>query len=342
MLNLSTNRYTRLMFSLLNFLDSDGSTSRETSSETVPSQIGWSRFFPFLFLHAGMLGVIWCGWSWFAVGLALALYWVRMFAITAFYHRYFSHRSFKTGRIQQFVFAVWAMTSVQRGPLWWASHHRLHHQKSDQPEDPHSPLQKGFFRAHIGWMAIPENLITYYERVQDWCRFPELVFLNRFDWIVPLLYAVALYGLGVWLQLTQPNWHTNGFQLLIWGFFISTVLLFHGTCTINSLAHQFGSRRYPTTDTSRNNFWLALITLGEGWHNNHHQYQFTARQGFYWWEIDVTYYILKGMSWVGLVSELRPVPRQAYAVESVLPASHAILSAHANTHGGVEPEKVVV
>lgn len=288
---------------LLKLVDSGLQTTKKSD---------WTRFIPFVFLHAGIIGVFWSGWSVTAVALAFFLYWARMFAITAFYHRYFSHRAFKTSRLNQFFFAVWAMLSVQRGPLWWASHHRLHHRVTERDEDPHSPVRHGLFWSHIGWMADPANMQTNYDRVKDLARYPELVFLNRFDWLVPLVFSVILYAVGDWLGARYPQLHTSGFQWIVWGFFISTVALFHGTCTINSLAHLFGSRRYDTPDESRNNFWLALITLGEGWHNNHHQYSATARQGFYWWEIDVTYYILKLMSAVGLIHGLNPVPAQAY------------------------------
>ncbi len=306
------------MSTILKILDSDYSVKDPSTvaSPSNPSEWSqeWSRWIPFAFLHGGMLGVFVCGWSPFVVGLTLALYWVRMFAITAFYHRYFSHRTFQTGRLQQFIFAVWAMTSVQRGPLWWASHHRRHHRYSDQPGDPHSPVRESLLQSHIGWMTVPANLQTDYTLIKDWTRFPELVWLNRFDWVVPALYAIALYALGAWLESAFPGLGTNGLQCLIWGFFVSTVILFHGTCTINSLSHKFGSRRYNTPDDSRNNPWLAILTLGEGWHNNHHFYQNSVRQGFFWWEYDVTFYILKLMSWVGLVHSLNPVPAEAYVV----------------------------
>ena len=136
----------------------------------------------------------------------------------------------------------------------------------------------------------------------------ELRFLDRFDILVPVALAVFLFLLGGWLETRAPGLGTNGPQLLIWGFFVSTVVLFHATVTINSLAHVWGKRRYQTRDDSRNNLWLALLTLGEGWHNNHHHYPASTRQGFYWWEIDITFYLLKAMSWVGLVWDLKPVP----------------------------------
>lgn len=271
-------------------------------------RIAWLRVVPFIGLHLACLGVIWVGVSAFAVAVAVALYLVRMFAITGFYHRYFSHRAFKTSRPLQFVFALIGASSVQRGPLWWAAHHRHHHRHSDQPGDLHSPVQHGFWRSHMGWFMTPRAFPIDFEVIPDLARHPELRFLDRFDILVPVALAVFLFLLGGWLETHAPGLGTSGPQLLIWGFFVSTVVLFHATVTINSLAHVWGKRRYATRDDSRNNLWLALLTLGEGWHNNHHHYPASTRQGFYWWEIDITFYVLKAMSWVGLVWDLKPVP----------------------------------
>ena len=269
-----------------------------------------ARYFSLIFLHAGCLAVIWVGWSWFAGLVALALYFSRMFAITAFLHRYFSHRTFKTNRFLQFLFAVAASTAVQRGALWWAAHHRKHHHESDQKKDIHSPHTHNFLWSHIGWIASPKNFSTDYDAIKDFSKYPELVFLNRFNKLVPGLMAIGLYFLGDWTATQWPALGTSGWQIVVWGFFISTTVLFHGTATINSLAHLYGKRRFDTGDHSRNNLWLSLITLGEGWHNNHHYYMHSSRQGFYWWEIDPTYYGLKIMSWLGLVYDLKPVPEQ--------------------------------
>jgi len=277
-----------------------------------PPKVDWARCLPFVFLHVMCFGVIWVGWSWVAVGVCIGLYFIRMFAITGLYHRYFSHRTFKTSRWCQFAFAVLGNSAVQRGPLWWAAHHRHHHQHSDMPEDAHSPIQHGFIWSHIGWITAKRNFSTNLAAVPDLARFPELRFIDRFDIVVPILLALALFFLGVILAHVAPELGTSGFQMLVWGFFISTVALFHGTCTINSLAHVFGRRRFETTDTSRNSFLLSLITLGEGWHNNHHHYQSTVRQGFYWWEFDPTYYTLVMLSWLGLVSDLKPIPARVF------------------------------
>jgi stearoyl-CoA desaturase (delta-9 desaturase) len=252
--------------------------------------------------------VVFVGFSWFALAVAALLYVVRMFAITGFYHRYFSHRAFRTSRILQFTFGLIGASSVQRGPLWWAAHHRHHHRHADQPPDLHSPIQQGFWKSHMGWFMTPRAFGIDWKAIPDLAKYPELRFLDRFDILVPVALAAALMLLGSVLERYLPGLGTNGPQLLVWGFFVSTVVLFHATVTINSLAHVWGKRRYATRDDSRNNIWLALITLGEGWHNNHHHYPASVRQGFYWWEVDVTWYLLKAMSWLGLVWDLKPVP----------------------------------
>ena len=281
---------------------------KSSEQDNNVDRVDLARCLSLVVLHLGCLGVIWVGWSWFAITIAMALYFIRMFSVTAFLHRYFSHRSFKTSRFMQFIFAVMASTALQRGALWWASHHRKHHQQSDGKDDVHSPNAKGFVWSHIGWLTSSKNFATDYTVIKDFAKFPELVFLNRYNKLVPVLMALGLYFLGAWAASEWPILQTSGTQVLIWGFFISTTVLFHGTSTINSLAHIFGNQRFKTGDQSRNNFWLTLITLGEGWHNNHHHYMYSARQGFYWWEIDPTYYGLKVMSWLGIIYDLKPVP----------------------------------
>lgn len=285
----------------------------EPATTEASAGIDWLRAVPFVLMHVGCLAVIWVGVSTTAVLVAAALYAVRMFAITAFYHRYFSHRTFEAPRAVQFIFAVIGASSVQRGPLWWAAHHRHHHRHADQPQDPHSPRQGGFWRSHLGWFLSNGAFATDLKRVPDLAKFAELRWLDRFDTVIPLLLAAGLYGLGAVLERVSPGLHTSGMQLLVWGFFISTVLLFHATVTINSLAHRFGSRRFQTRDDSRNNFWLALLTFGEGWHNNHHFFPGTVRQGFRWWELDMTWYGLRAMAALGLVKDLKPIPEWVLA-----------------------------
>ena len=291
----------------------DASSDHEEVDSHGKDKVDWGRVFPFLALHASCLFVFVVGWSWVAVGVAVGMYYLRMFAITAGYHRYFSHRSFRTSRFLQFCLAALGSSAAQRGPLWWAAHHRHHHEFSDEPEDLHSPRQKGFVWSHVGWVLDRTNFATRLERVKDFSKFPELRFLDRFDIIAPTVLGISMFLLGVALEAYAPGLGTNGWQMLVWGFVVSTIALYHGTFTVNSLAHVFGSRRFNTKDDSRNSFLIALITLGEGWHNNHHHYPASARQGFYWWEIDVSYYILKALSYVGLVWDIRPVPERALA-----------------------------
>ncbi len=288
----------------------DSSVAASDVDDLDDRRIDLLRCAPFVAMHLACLGVIWVGVSWIAVVVAALLYVVRLFAVTGFYHRYFSHRTFRTSRAFQFVMAVVGSSAVQRGPLWWAAHHRHHHKHSDQNPDHHSPTLRGFFMSHVGWFMTRAGFATKSRLVRDWGRFGELKLLDRFDWLVPLLLAAGTFGLGALLARVAPSLGTSGLQMLVWGFFISTVALYHVTYTINSLAHRFGRQRFPTDDDSRNNLWLALVTFGEGWHNNHHHYPASARQGFYWWEIDLTYYTLRLLSWTGLIWDLRPVPQR--------------------------------
>jgi len=286
----------------------DDEAGRPELTSANPDRVDWLRILPFLALHVLCLGPLWVGWSWAAIGVAIGMFAIRMFAITGGYHRYFSHRTYRTSRAMQFALAVLGSMAAQRGPLWWASHHRRHHRCADTPEDVHSPLQHGFLWSHVLWLTTPRNFVTEVDRVRDWAKYPELRFLNRFSIITPALTAAALYGLGEALGVLAPASGANGVQMAVWGFVISTVVLYHATFTINSLDHMVGRRRYETPDGSRNNWILALLTFGEGWHNNHHRYPGSTRQGFYWWELDLTYYILRVLSWLGLVRGLRTVP----------------------------------
>jgi stearoyl-CoA desaturase (delta-9 desaturase) len=259
----------------------------------LSERIDWVTSTPFVLMHvAAVVGLFVFPITFNALALCIGLYYARMWAVTTAYHRYFSHRSFKTSRWFQFVLALIGSTTLQKGVLWWAAHHRDHHRFSDMPEDIHSPVQRGFWWSHVGWIMAPKYEDTKYDRIRDFTKYPELVWLNTY-WIVPIvLYSTGLYLFGGW-------------SAFYWGFVVSSVILWHGTFTVNSLAHVWGKRRYKTGDDSRNNFWIALITMGEGWHNNHHYYQVSARQGFFWWEVDASYYILKVLEKAGIVWDLR-------------------------------------
>jgi len=254
-------------------------------------------------IHASCLLALWVGVSTDALLLFAATFSLRMLGITGAFHRYFAHRTYKTSRPFQFVLAVLGTMATQKGPLWWASHHRTHHRFSDQPgKDVHSP-KDGFYHAHQGWIFDGRWDATDLKQIRDFAQYPELVWLNRWHFVPPAALALLCFAVG-------------GLAGVIWGFSISTVVLWHLTYSINSLAHLWGTRRYDTADTSRNNALLGLLTFGEGWHNNHHHFAASARQGFFWWEIDVTYYVLRALAAVGLVWDLREPPARVIRGES--------------------------
>jgi stearoyl-CoA desaturase (Delta-9 desaturase) len=284
----------------------------DAGPEDRPQLINVVKQAAFWLVHAACLFAFVTGVSPIALVVCAFLYVVRMFAITGGYHRYFSHRTYEVSRPFQFILACLGASAAQKGPIWWASHHRHHHRHSDTPEDIHSPIIHGIYYAHIGWVLSSEFLKPRLELVKDLLAFPELRLLERFNMVPAILLAVATYLLGVWLGASFPSLHTSGFQMLIWGFFISTVLVYHGTFCINSFTHLIGKKRFNTTDSSRNNLMLALITLGEGWHNNHHRYPGSERQGMYWWEIDISHYILCLLKRIGLVRNLREYPERIY------------------------------
>jgi len=266
----------------------------------------------FVGIHVACLLVIWVGVSWTAVAVCAFLYFIRMFAVTAGYHRYFAHRTYKTSRVFQFLIGFVGAAALQNGPLWWAAHHRNHHRYSDTEHDVHSPVVGGPWWAHVGWI-LSKQFSGYDENlVRDLSKFPEIRWLQRYFVVAALLMGATLFALGAFLEQAAPQLHTTGAQLLVWGGFVSTTILYHAVFTINSLSHMYGSRRFNTSDDSRNNWILAIITLGEGWHNNHHRFLASERQGFYWWEIDISHYILKTLSFVGVVWDLKTPPQSIY------------------------------
>lgn len=258
--------------------------------------------------HLGCFGVIWTGVSPAALTVALALYVVRGFGVTAGYHRLLAHRSFSTGRPVQFLLALAGSLATQGGPLWWVAHHRSHHRYTETEKDIHSPRTQGFWRSHIGWMLSAESFRENGANARDLYRVPELKFLQQhYAWIV-LGQGVAIYGLGEGLAALGVQ--TSGAQMLVWAYFIATVALWHATFMVNSVCHLWGSRPFDAEDTSTNNWLVALLALGEGWHNNHHKFAYSARHGLEWWQFDLTWLLLRGMEKLGLVSELRlPRPR---------------------------------
>jgi stearoyl-CoA desaturase (delta-9 desaturase) len=277
----------------------------------------------FFLIHLGCLAVIWVGFSWTAFAICFGLYVVRMFGITGAYHRYFSHRSYQTSRWFQFCLAFLGCSAAQKGPLWWASHHRHHHKHSDTEEDIHSPGISGLWWSHVGWVLSADYLQYDKNLIKDFTKYPEIRWIDENHFIAPLALIAALFGLGFYLQAFHPGLGTTPMQIFIWGFCVSTSFLYHGTFVINSLTHMWGTRRFNTSDESRNSFILAIITLGEGWHNNHHRYPGSERQGMYWWEIDISHYTLRFLSLFGLVWDIRTHPERLYEEAISLEATPA-------------------
>jgi len=288
-------------------------TRSETPVTSGPSgSPGGARVgIPFVLVHLGVLAVVVVGWSWAALCGAAVLYVVRMLGITVFYHRGFSHRAFTMRRSVQLAGAFLGAAAAQRGPLWWAATHRVHHRFTDRPGDPHSPVVDGIFHSHVGWLFRPPPHPP--ARVADLSRFPELRFMDRYHYVAPALTAVGAFGAGVALGRLDPGLHTSGPQMLVWGFFVSTTLLYHATFSVNSVAHRFGRRRFSTKDASRNNGLVAALTLGEGWHNNHHRSPASARQGLGRFELDPSWWCIRALVALHLVESPRPVPAQIWA-----------------------------
>lgn len=268
----------------------------ETSRPRFASAANRLSNVPLALLHLTPFAALLTGVDGTALALCGTCYLVQMFGITAGYHRYFSHRAYKTGRVFQFVLAWLGCTACQKGPLWWAAHHRLHHRHTDTPADPHSPVAGGVWWAHVGWLLRPECEPTRWSAVRDWVRYPELRWLGRCYVVPPLVSAGVCYAVGGWAGL-------------VWGAGVSTLLSLHAAFLVNSVCHLWGRRRYPTADASRNNLFVAVLTLGEGWHNNHHHCQGSARQGFRWWEVDATYYMIRLLNGVGVVWGVRQPSR---------------------------------
>jgi len=263
-------------------------------------------------IHMVPLLAIFTGATAFDWTVAIVLYFLRMFFVTGFYHRYFSHHTFKTSRWFQFIMAFLAETSMQKGVLWWGAHHRVHHRYSDQAADPHSMKLYGFWYSHIGWILGPDFKETEFAGIKDFSKYKELVWLNKYYIVPPITLMVIVMVLGgivnggsIMAAFSVPG----GLSTLFIGYFLSTVVLYHGTFSINSIMHKLGKQRYESGDESKNSALLALITLGEGWHNNHHYYMSSTRQGFFWWEFDITYYLLKVLSWFGLIWDIKEVPK---------------------------------
>jgi stearoyl-CoA desaturase (delta-9 desaturase) len=307
---------------------SDNIDNADVQTADAHDDIMYPSTLPFIVLHFSCFAAFWSGITWQAVAIGVTLYWLRMFAITAGYHRYFSHRAYSTSRLFQFVLAFLAQSTTQKSVLWWAAKHRHHHLHSDTPHDVHSPRHKGFFYSHVGWIFYRQHDLTDLVKVADFAAFPELKWLHRFEQVPAVILALICFLIGGWSGLVV-------------GFVWSTVLLYHATFCINSLAHVHGRKRYVTGDDSRNNWLLAFFTMGEGWHNNHHAYQSSARQGFRWWEIDVTFYVLRALSLFRVVRDLKTPPAEVLRNEQRL-GSRVINRAADELVAWFNPERIAL
>jgi stearoyl-CoA desaturase (delta-9 desaturase) len=260
-------------------------------------------------MHLACLGVFLVGFSWPALWVAIAMYVIRGMGVTTGYHRLLAHRSYKTNRFIQFVVATAGGLAMQGGPLWWVAHHRAHHRDTDKEGDIHSPVTKGMWQSHMGWMMSNEAFHEQGSNSRDLFKYPELKFLQRhYVWIL-VLQMLGLYALGSLLSLWYPDTSINGLQCLVWGFFVSTVFLWHVTFSVNSVCHRWGSQDYDSNDASTNNWIIGILGFGEGWHNNHHFYPSSARHGLKWWQVDVTWILIRGLCLVGLASDPK-IPKE--------------------------------
>lgn len=291
-----------------------------TAASAQSRRLAWAVTSIMTAVHVACLGLIYTGISKVGAVVGLVMYCIRGLGVTAGYHRLLAHRSFKAGRLVQFVLAFCGSLAAQGGPLWWVSHHRTHHRHTETAEDPHSPVAHSFWRAHMGWMFQPESYRQTATNIKDLMKFPEIRFLQRHYLLILIAQVAALFGLGALLNATFPELGTSGLEFVFLGFALSTVLLWHGTFMVNSVCHRWGKRPYGQRNESTNNLWVALLTFGEGWHNNHHRFASSARHGLRWWQIDPTYYLLRFLSLLGLVSDLklpsRNVQQQAALTQS--------------------------
>ncbi|HZU78825.1 MAG TPA: acyl-CoA desaturase [Acidimicrobiales bacterium] len=285
----------------------------------------WLSAIPFLLFHLVPLLAFVTGMSLKSLVLAAVLYVTRMFFVTAGYHRYFAHKTYSMNRVAQCLMAIGGITAAQKGPLWWAAHHRAHHRYADTDRDPHSP-RGGFWWSHVGWILSREWKGTDTSLITDLTRYPELRVVDRLQWLGPWALGVLCYVIDGWTGVVVG---------LAW----STVALWHATFSVNSLAHLIGRRRYATPDDSRNSWLIALATLGEGWHNNHHHYPMAARQGFRWWELDISFYVLKLLQGLGITRGLKKVPAKARVSRLIGSAASAASAAKAKAVEAAEVAK---
>jgi stearoyl-CoA desaturase (delta-9 desaturase) len=257
-------------------------------------RLNWTTTIVMILFHLGAVAALFV-FSWKAFAVAVFLYWMTVgLGISLGYHRLHTHRSYKTPKLLEYFFAVCGASTLEGGPIFWVATHRIHHQKSDHEGDPHSP-RDGAWWSHVGWILLGEakhnntRLLSKY--APDLAKDPFYVWLNNYHWVPVLVLAVILYA-------------TGGIPFVLWGICMRIVVGLHATWLVNSATHMWGSRRFDTHDDSKNNWWVALLTFGEGWHNNHHAHPTSARHGLAWYEVDISWISLKVMKFLGIAKSV--------------------------------------
>ena len=245
------------------------------------------------------------GFHWAGVAIFGANYVVGALSITVGFHRYISHKSLKTNRVCQLVIGFLGCCQLQGGPIAWSTIHRHHHRASDKQQDLHTPTH-GFYQSHYGWLLNPKTYeVAFGSGVSDLNKYKELIWLDRYNFIPPVIYFVCLWSGGEWYSRQHPETFIDGWYVLFWGGILRVVGLWHVTWSVNSVCHIWGRRDFATKDESKNNLWIALLSLGEGWHNNHHKYPSSARNGFGWMQPDVSYYFILLMKRLRMAKDIR-------------------------------------
>lgn len=270
------------------------------ASTTTKPQFNWYHILFFAPLHLGaLLALFPAFFSWKAVGVALLLYWVTGgLGITLGFHRLLTHRSFATPKWLEYFLALCGTLACQGGPFDWVGIHRQHHLHSDQELDPHDS-NKGFWWSHINWMFYNSpGLDEVPKFIKDIADDPVYQFLHKNMVFLQVCLGLFLLWLGGW-------------SFVVWGVFVRLVFVWHCTWFVNSATHKFGYRTYESGDRSTNCWWVALLTYGEGWHNNHHAFQYSARHGLKWWEIDLTWMTIQLLQALGLATNVKLPPEKA-------------------------------
>ena len=258
-------------------------------------RVNWLVTIILALVHTGAVAALFL-FNWRAFASAVLLVWIATgFGISLGYHRLHTHRSYKVPRLLEYFFAVCGTVTLEGGPIFWVAVHRIHHQKSDQPGDPHSP-REGAWWSHMGWILFGEakhnNTRLMAKYAPDLAKDRFYVWLNDYHWIPPVIVGLMLLVVG-------------GLPMFLWGGCLRTVVGLHATWAVNSVTHLWGSRRFATRDDSRNNWWVALFTFGEGWHNNHHAHPSSARHGLAWYELDISWITIKFLKHLGVARSVR-------------------------------------